>query len=154
MTVLSAHSIRALGIVTPHVARTIAHGMSYGESVAGYDIRIRDKALVEQGHTVLAISMEALQMPKNVSGCVHDKSTWARQGLFVRNTVIEPGWRGFVTLELSYLPLRYGDASISIPAGAPIAQVVFLFTNLWTKGYEGKYQDAGPFPQPAILDGS
>jgi dCTP deaminase len=27
-------------------------------------------------------------------GIVHDKSTWARRGLVVQNTVIEPGWHG------------------------------------------------------------
>jgi dCTP deaminase len=35
-------------------------------------------------------------------GIVHDKSTWARRGLVVQNTVIEPGWHGYqTTIELT-----------------------------------------------------
>ena len=33
-------------------------------------------------------------------GIVHDKSTWARRGLVVQNTVIEPGWHGYLTIEV------------------------------------------------------
>ena len=37
MTVLSAQTIRKRGIVTPFCERSVAHGMSYGLSIAGYD---------------------------------------------------------------------------------------------------------------------
>lgn len=87
-------------------------------------------------------------MPKNVVGIVHDKSTWARRGLAVQNTVIEPGWRGFLTLELT----NHGSVPIKIERAMPIAQIVFHFTDEETVGYEGKYQDQERGPQEARHD--
>jgi dCTP deaminase len=69
----------------------------------------------------LASAIEEFDMPNNLIGIVHDKSTWARRGLSVFNTVIESGWKGFLTLELVY----HGDEELIIPAGAGIAQVMF-----------------------------
>lgn len=88
------------------------------------------------GRFCLASAIEEFQMPDNLVGIVHDKSTWARRGLSVFNTVIEPGWKGFLTLELVY----HGNEGLIIPAGSGIAQVVFHKTSD-EMGYTGKYQN-------------
>lgn len=139
------------------------HGVSYGLSEAGYDIRIKQQVVFsksggnnelwcttsfkeENGYTnlltceknnfALASAIEEFQMPNNLAGVVHDKSTWARQGLSVFNTVIEPGWNGFLTLELVY----HGNKELIIPAGSGIAQVIF--TQISSPAtYSGKYQN-------------
>jgi len=86
-------------------------------------------------------------MPDDLLGVVHDKSSWARRGLTVQNTVIEPGWRGFLTLELTY----HGDADLALHQGDPIAQIVFHRLDMATvQPYDGKYQDQAPGPQEAI----
>lgn len=84
-------------------------------------------------------------MPNFLTGIVHDKSTWARRGLSVFNTVIEPGWRGFLTLELVY----HGEGELIIPAGAGIAQVMFHEVKQ-ASTYNGKYQNQGDEPVAAI----
>lgn len=124
------------------------HGVSYGLSEAGYDIRIKQEVRYERGQRglVLASAIEKFQMPSDLVGIVHDKSTWARQGLSVLNTVIEPGWRGFLTLELVY----HGHKDLIIPAGAGIAQVLFHQTEVLTT-YEGKYQDQADGPVESIF---
>lgn len=132
------------------------HGVSYGLSEAGYDIRIKqsiqftkendgrrivgvmypDGPDFEEGRFVIASTIEEFDMPTGLVGVVHDKSTWARRGLSVFNTVIEPGWKGFLTLELVY----HGNEELVIPAGAGIAQV--LFHELANPAcYVGKYQN-------------
>lgn len=141
-----------------------AFGVSYGLGEAGYDIRIKqtieffpntekitraDGELMEKesfnGRFVLASSIERFQMPTDLLGVVHDKSTWARKGLSVFNTVVEPGWHGFLTLELVFK----GNEHLIIPAGAGIAQVLFHeLENHAT--YFGKYQGQGDHPVPAI----
>lgn len=83
-------------------------------------------------------------MPDNLVGIVHDKSTWARKGLSVFNTVIEPGWKGFLTLELVY----HGSKDLIIPAGSGIAQVIFHELSVDAK-YEGKYQNQEDKPVEA-----
>ena len=124
------------------------HGVSYGLTEAGYDIRIKQAIHLDTGNRfTLASAIEEFQMPRHLVGVVHDKSTWARKGLSVFNTVIEPGWHGFLTLELVY----HGDWSIDIPAGAGIAQVLFHELHAMAQ-YEGKYQGQEDRPVEARHD--
>ncbi len=123
--------------------------VSYGLSEAGYDIRIKQRVVfkpwgIRFRKFVLASAIEEFDMPNNLMGIVHDKSTWARRGLSVFNTVIEPGWKGFLTLELVY----HGNEELIIPAGSGIAQVVFheLHTS---RAYNGKYQNQEDQPVKA-----
>ena len=129
--------------------------MSYGEGLAGYDIRLGTAVVVPQGLTVLGASMEHFTMPLDVLGRVCDKSTWIRQGLRVGNSVIEPGWRGYLTLELVWHPLnddREAERHLRLLAGTPIAQVIFEQIEDQTRGYDGKYQDQSWKPVQAILE--
>lgn len=160
--ILSGKSIRELGIITPHEPRTQFNGMSYGESYAGYDIRIANlirleglkefdfeeyRGVIFPWSFGLGITVEHFKMPKNVLGVIHDKSSWARQGLSVFNTTIEPGWEGFLTLEL----VNHDWETLIIPKDSPIAQVIFHYVDEPTEGYDGKYQNAKQIPQEAIL---
>jgi dCTP deaminase len=122
-----------------------AHGVSYGLSEAGYDIRIKQDVLLDgRRRFTLASAIEEFDMPGNLVGIVHDKSTWARRGLSVFNTVIESGWRGWLTLELVY----HGGGALHIPAGAGIAQVLFHET-AEPAYYRGKYQNQADMPVEA-----
>lgn len=98
-----------------------------------------------KGVFCLASSIEEFQMPDDLVGIVHDKSTWARRGLSVFNTVIEPGWKGFLTLELVF----NGTEPIKIASGTGIAQVIF-HKAIQQAHYDGKYQNAKAGPQTAI----
>lgn len=89
-----------------------------------------------KGRFTLASAVEEFQMPDDLVGVVHDKSTWARQSLSVFNTVIEPGWKGFLTLELVF----HGDEEVALLSGSGIAQVLFHRLDR-PAAYEGKYQN-------------
>ena len=140
-----------------------SHGVSWGLAEAGYDIRIKqsitfipgmsmapaikvDEQLVH-GRFTLASAIEEFDMPPDLVGVVHDKSTWARQGLSVFNTVIEPGFKGGLTLELVF----HGNKELVIPAGSGIAQVIFT-TLAHDACYEGKYNGQSTDPTPAIFN--
>ena len=138
------------------------HGVSFGLSEAGYDIRIKqsiefregrvgvmypDGPDFSEGRFVLASTIEEFQMPTNLVGIVHDKSTWARRGLSVFNTVIEPGFKGGLTLELVY----HGSEGLVIPAGSGIAQVIFHELSV-SQQYSGKYQGQPSDPTPARFE--
>lgn len=138
------------------------NGVSYGLGEAGYDIRIKQDILFQPqistviitdvtgvpehqvGRFALASAIEEFQMPTNLLGHVADKSTWARKGLSVFNTIIEPGWKGFLTLELVY----HGQEELIIPAGSGIAQVVFHEVACDAQ-YQGKYQNQRNEPVPS-----
>jgi len=141
------------------------HGVSWGLSEAGYDIRIRQDVIFkpaantvatkwmnngkqfgvwDYGRFTLGSTIEEFDMPDCLVGIVHDKSTWARKGLSVFNTVIEPGFKGGLTLELVY----HGNTELIIPAGSGIAQVLFHKISRPAR-YEGKYQGQSSDPEPA-----
>lgn len=141
--ILSAATLRLIKPLTPFCERGVIRGKSYGLSVAGYDIRIAENHDLRGGDFALGSSLEKFSMPKNLVALVKDKSSWARQGLSLFNTVIEPGWRGFLTLELkneSLSPLR-------VEAGDAIAQILFFTTDEVTEGYSSRYQDQEAGPQ-------
>lgn len=147
------------------------NGVSHGCAEVGYDIRIKQDVcffparyhfLGEQlrptSHTIdgsattfgnfcLASAMEEFDMPNDLVGIVHDKSTWARQGLSVFNTVIESGWHGFLTLELVF----HGSEPLHIPAGSGIAQVIFHRV-AQPAAYTGKYQSQADEPVPSVFE--
>lgn len=115
-----------------------SHGVSYGLSEAGYDIRIKQTVILHPFKRFrLASTIERFAMPDNLVAIVHDKSTWARRGLSVFNTVIEPGWCGWLTLELVY----HGIMPLHIPSGAGIAQVLFHQLSVPASYGNGKYQN-------------
>lgn len=139
-------------------------GTSFGLGEAGYDIRIKQTIRFRNGCVevfngedfsqrvsfadesfALASAIEEFEMPDNLVAIVHDKSTWARRGLSVFNTVIENGWNGFLTLELVY----HRNKELIIPAGSGIAQVMFHETKHPAK-YAGKYMHQADEPVAAI----
>lgn len=137
--ILSAQTLRRVQPVAPFVERSVQSGMSYGLSGAGYDIRIKDDTVLHPRDFGLRETVEIFYMPDDVLGFVKDKSTWARQGLSVFNTIIEPGWKGVLTIELKNM----GNTVLFMRAGDPIAQVIFCRLDDTTEQpYSGKYQNA------------
>jgi|SRR6188508_1677494 len=155
--ILPAQHIRKLclqeeSLVSPFNEQQAFEGMTFGLSPAGYDVRIDQDVTISptsyRGSFALASTVERFIMPKNLLGKVCDKSSWARRGLVVQNTVIEPGWCGYLTLELSNI----GDEVISLTRGTPIAQIVFhLLLEDTEQPYVGRYQNQDPGPQVARL---
>lgn len=147
--IASNQTLWRLKPVAPMCVRSKANGMTYGVGPAGINLRIREDVILNVGGFVLASSLERFEMPMNLLGVVHDKSTWARLGLCVQNTVIEPGWHGYLTIELT----NHSQSPLEIKAGTPICQVVFHVLDEQTElPYEGKYQDQKKGVQEAILE--
>lgn len=157
MTVLSAQSIRSRGIFEPFSERSRCErtGTTYGLGPAGYDVRVAEdltlwpssSALGRAGGAFkLASTIEHFDMPWDLIGRVHDKSSLARRGLTVQNTIVEPGWRGYLTLEL----INHGQEVIELRPGDPIAQIILeLLDEPTEQPYVGRYQDQAAGPQPA-----
>ena len=145
--ILPAQTIRKLKPIFPFHERTVHNGMSYGLSHAGYDVRIAETVVLSPGASCLASTIEEFFIPTDIVAFVHDKSSWARRGLSLFNTVIEPGWIGFLTLEL----VNHSDQKLFVAAGDPIAQIIFMRLEEPTENpYSGKYQHQKRGPQVAI----
>jgi dCTP deaminase len=139
--------------------------VSYGTSSYGYDIRCStefkiftnvnstiidpkhfdEKSFVDyQGEVciippnsfALARTVEYFRIPRNVLTICLGKSTYARCGIIVNVTPLEPEWEGHVTLEFSNttpLPAR-------VYANEGVAQVIFLESD---EVCETSYRDRG-----------
>ena len=139
-------------LIKPFVAKQNANGkVSYGLSSFGYDARVSNEfkiftdvdsvivdpknfekssfvsrtgpeCIIPPNSFVLASTIEYFKIPKNVLVICLGKSTYARCGIIVNVTPLEPGWEGHVTLEFSNTtPL---PAKIYANEGA--AQFIFL----------------------------
>lgn len=151
MTVLSHQSILEAGIFKPFFTRTKHEptNLTYGCGPASYDVRLAEDIIITHGEIQLASTIEYFSMPHDVCAVVHDKSSHARKGVLVQNTFIDPGWRGFLTLEISYLRLTNATIvrHLELLKGTPIAQIVLHRLDQPTQQpYSGVYQDqaAGP----------
>ncbi len=119
------------GMIEPFVEKQNAEGkISYGLSSYGYDSRCSDEfkiftnvdnaivdpknfseksfvdrqtdvCIIPPNSFVLTRSVEYFRIPKDVLVICLGKSTYARCGLIVNVTPLEPGWEGHVTLEIS-----------------------------------------------------
>jgi dCTP deaminase len=151
--ILSAQSIRTRclewtpPLLVPFVERGVSPGgRSFGLSAASYDVRIDEDVIVPALGFVLASTVERFHLPNDLAGTVRDKSSWARLGLAVQNTHLDPGWCGYLTVELS----NHSDAAIRIASGEPIGQIVFELLDQPTElPYSGKYQNQERGPQSA-----
>lgn len=94
---------------------------------------------------VLASSIEYFQMPLNLVGTAMDKSTIARSGIITNVTPLEPGWNGYLTIEIC----NQTDRDEVLFIGEGIVQVVFHWLDLPVEsgyGRTGVYQNQPPEP--------
>jgi dCTP deaminase len=98
----------------------------------------------------LCETVEYLEVPRDVLVICVGKSTYARCGLILNVTPLEPEWRGKVTLEISNttpLPAK-------VYANEGIAQLVFLQADeICQRSYAdkaGKYQDQSGLTLPKV----
>ncbi|MBU6507550.1 MAG: dCTP deaminase [Alphaproteobacteria bacterium] len=142
----------ARGMIEPFVEKQTRQGViSYGLSSYGYDARVgrdfkiftnvsnaivdpkafssdsfvdkqTDICVVPPNSFALATTMEYFRIPRDVLVICLGKSTYARCGIIVNVTPLEPEWEGHVTIEISNttpLPAR-------IYAGEGICQFLFF----------------------------
>lgn len=96
----------------------------------------RDVCVVPPNSFALARTVEYLRIPRDVLTICLGKSTYARCGIIVNVTPLEPEWEGHVTLEFSNttpLPAK-------IYANEGVAQVIFLQSD---EPCEVSYADRG-----------
>ena len=143
--------------------------ISYGVSSYGYDVRCSnefkvftnihsvvvdpksfdeksfvdiesDICVIPPNSFALARTVEYFKIPRNVLTVCLGKSTYARYGIIVNVTPLEPEWEGHVTLEFS----NTTNLPAKIYAGEGVAQMLFFESDeeceISYKDRGGKYQ--------------
>jgi dCTP deaminase len=125
-------------VFTPNIYNSVVDPKRIDER-ALVEYEVDDHILIPPNSYVLGRSIEYFQMPPDTLGLVLGKSTYARSGIIVNVTPLEPGWEGHVTIEIGNgtpLPAK-------VYAEEGIAQVVFLQGETPEVSYDekkGKYQ--------------
>lgn len=149
--ILPAQEIRAhslAGMIKPFCERTTAHGRTYGLGPATYDVRLKQDMWLWPFWGRLASTVETFDIPADILAEVKDKSSNARIFVLVQNTLIDPGFRGGLTLELT----RMLPWPIFLAAGTPIAQIKFSYlTEATDHPYDGRYQGQSDDPEPVRM---
>ncbi len=97
----------------------------------------------------LGSSLEYIEMPNDLMGTCFDKSTYARIGLISNITPIEPGWKGYLTMEF----YNQRNTPIEVYAEEGIIQIVFHTIDTPSEiMYNGKYQGQGKGVTHAIVE--
>lgn len=155
---------REVNMIEPFEEKQIRKGtISYGVSSYGYDIRVADEykiftnvnntlvdpkgfdnrnfvtitgdhCIIPPNSFALAKTVEYFRIPRNVLAICVGKSTYARCGLIVNVTPLEPEWEGILTLEISNttpLPAK-------VYSNEGIAQLIFLESD---ESCETSYRD-------------
>jgi dCTP deaminase len=181
MGVLSDHDIADEVKIEPFEKGIHRPGkISYGVSSYGYDVRVGrefkiftnvhnvvvdpknfsansfvdhegDECIIPPNSFALAETMEYFEIPRDVLAICVGKSTYARCGIIVNVTPLEPEWRGRVTLEISNttpLPAK-------IYSNEGIAQLIFLrgesVCEVSYADKRGKYQDQRGITLPKVV---
>jgi dCTP deaminase len=142
----------AKGMIEPFNREQVGKGViSYGVSAYGYDIRSADEfkipkpgpaKVIDPKHFdennffhyrgevceipansyVICRSLEYLRIPREVLVICFGKSTYARSGVLVNITPLEPEWEGFITIAVS----NTSPFPVKVYAAEGLAQLVFL----------------------------
>ncbi len=158
------------GMIEPFGKKQVSKGViSHGVSSYGYDARLHDEfkiatninntiidpkkmdkasfvdfkgatCVIPPNSFVLARTLEYFRIPRNTLVICLGKSTYARCGLIVNVTPLEPEWEGYVTLEIS----NTTNLPAKIYAHEGIAQFLFFEADeVCAQSYKdkkGKYQ--------------
>ena len=139
--------------VTPHGGQAVVDPKDFSEDMfVSIDTRRsgKDHVIIPPNSFALAETVEQIKVPRDILAICVGKSTYARCGIIVNVTPLEPGWEGHVTLEFSNttpLPAK-------IYANEGIAQVLFFQSDeVCETSYRdkrGKYQAQRDVTLPRI----
>lgn len=183
MGILADHQIVESIKIAPMILGQRSQGViSYGLTSYGYDVRVGtkfkiftnvygevidpknfsskafvdfegDHCIIPPNSFILAETVEEFEIPRDILAICLGKSTYARCGLIVNVTPLEPEWKGKITIEISNttpLPAK-------IYANEGIAQILFLRADSTpcTCSYadrKGKYQNQPGIVLPFVKD--
>lgn len=167
------------GMITPFISRQKSDGkISFGLSSFGYDIRVGNKykiftninntivdpkkfdpksfidfkgscCIIPPNSFALAKSLEYFRLPDDIFGIAVGKSTYARCGIVTNVTPLEPGWEGYLTIEIS----NTSPLPAKIYSNEGIIQIIFFKgqkPKISYRAKQGKYQGQKEITLPRV----
>ena len=106
---------------------------------AGIDLRIDHDLRLKPKQQLLVASIERVELSKRIVGFLHLRSSLAREGLFASLALVDPGFRGQLTVSL----YNSGDSAVHLAKGERFIQLSLLrLGKPAIKKYAGRYQNS------------
>ena len=106
---------------------------------AGVDLRADRNIRLEPKQHSLVASIERVELSNRIVGFLHLRSSLAREGLFASLAVVDPGFRGQLTVSL----YNSGDSAVNLVKGERFIQLSLLrLGEPAIKKYAGRYQNS------------
>src|SRR6059036_4048644 len=108
-------------------------------SPAGVDLRVDRRIRLKPKQHSLVASIERVELSGRIVGFLHLRSSLAREGLFASLALVDPGFRGQLTVRL----YNAGDRPVNLERGERFIQLSLLRLGVpATSDYSGMYQDS------------
>ena len=106
---------------------------------AGYDLRLSAEVALAPSEHRLVATMERVELGRDLVGILHIRSSLAREGILASLALVDPGFRGQLTISL----FNSGRKMIQLKAGERFVQLTLLRLGRQAAAkYEGRYQDS------------
>ena len=106
---------------------------------AGYDLRLNEDLTILPGQNKLVATLERVELGSGLVGTLHIRSTLARAGVIGSLALVDPGFRGQLTVSL----FNCGQKPVIMKGRDRFLQIVFHRLSVKTsRPYAGKYQDS------------
>jgi dCTP deaminase len=106
---------------------------------AGYDLRSLRKVVLKPKQYELVATLETVELGLDVTAYLHIRSSLAREGVIGSFAVVDPGFRGQLTLNLH----NVSENEVTLRKRERIVQIVFnRLGGRAKKGYSGSYQNS------------
>ena len=108
-------------------------------SGSGYDLRSAADIMIPHGYHELVATLERVELGLDVAGVMHVRSSLAREGVIGSLALIDPGFRGQLTISL----YNAGSKLFEMKRGDRFIQVTLHRLGKKTsRPYDGRYQDS------------
>jgi len=106
---------------------------------AGVDLRVDRNIQLKPKQQSLVASMERIELSDRIVGFLHLRSSLAREGLFASLALVDPGFRGQLTVSL----YNSGDSAVNLVKGERFIQLSLLrLGKPAINKYAGRYQNS------------
>ena len=106
---------------------------------AGVDLRIDRDVRLKSKQQLLVASIERVELSDRIVGFLHLRSSLAREGLFASLALVDPGFRGQLTVSL----YNSGDSTVNLAKGERFIQLSLLrLGRPAINKYTGRYQNS------------
>ncbi len=106
---------------------------------AGYDLRAGMNVAIPPGEYRLVATLERVELGDDIAGTLHIRSSLARAGIIASLAVVDPGFRGQLTISL----FNVGAEPFRMTKNDKFLQMVLhQLSSKSLRPYRGKYQDS------------